>query len=177
MIDLSNNWVPHILSERLDAEGNVMENVYRQVFVDLANDRIDADGVPLTKEELNYLEVYGIPPSTGIIAQRMLADEEKACLRGLDYENIGKFQFIPVTKYGKRRQRNRIKKMKKRVARFEKKHGAITAEEARSIDESIALDMIELAAQGTIEQAFNDIEEVALRPPRPEAFSPQERSG
>ena len=159
VIDLSNDWVPHILSERRDAEGNVMENVYRQVFVDLANDRIDADGVPLTKEELNYLEVYGIPPSTGIIAQRMLADEEKACLRGLDYENIGKFQFIPVTNYGKRRQRNRIKKMKKRVARFEKKHGAITAEEARSIDASIALDMIELAAQGTIEQAFNDIEE------------------
>ena len=36
--------------------------------------------VCLTKKA-QLLEVYGIPPSTGIIAQRMLADEEKVSPR------------------------------------------------------------------------------------------------
>lgn len=158
IIDLSNQWVPMILSERTSEEGDVIPNNYRTVFRGLANDKIDSDGAPLGDEELNFLEVYGIPPSLGIVAGRMLADEKKSCLADLDYELIGKFEFIPVTKYDRRRQKRRLAKRRKAVAAFEKENGKLPIADVEAKDPTIAKMIIENSALPNIDKAFLEIE-------------------
>ena len=74
ILDLSNDWVPTILTERLDEAGNLIPNNYRGVYRGLANDLVDADGA----RRGTFLEVFGIPPSLGVIAERVLDDEKKA---------------------------------------------------------------------------------------------------
>ena len=67
LIDLSDDFTPFIFAEQMDAEGKVMPNRYRRVFLGLANDQVDEDGQPLAPGEKNYLELYGIFPSLSVL--------------------------------------------------------------------------------------------------------------
>jgi hypothetical protein len=158
IVDLTNQWVPKILTERFDEEGALIPNNYRSVFRGLANDRIDADGSPMRNEELNFLEVFGVPPSLGIIAGRTLADMSKACLKDIDYDLLGEFEFIPVTKWDKRRQKRRLRKRSKRLASFKKEHGDLALDEVLKRDPAIARIMKENAAAPREKEAFLSIE-------------------
>ena len=84
IVDLSDDWVPYIFWSRTPGKQDHKPNAHLDTYVDLANDRIDVDGVALSKWERNYLEVYGIPPSLGVLRRRFLADEEKRCFGQLD---------------------------------------------------------------------------------------------
>ena len=44
VIDLGNNWVPYIFSEKTVGVEDLQTNDYRKRYVDLANVRVDADG-------------------------------------------------------------------------------------------------------------------------------------
>lgn len=158
ILDLSNDWVPTILTERLDEAGNLIPNNYRGVYRGLANDLVDADGSPLRGEELNFLEVFGIPPSLGVIAERVLDDEKKACLREIDYDLIGQFEFIPVTKWDHRRQKRRLTKRDRKLAKFRKKHGDLTLTEVEKLSPEIARIMKENQARPRENEAFKSIE-------------------
>jgi hypothetical protein len=85
IVDLSDDWVPYIFWSRTPGKDDYQENDFLDDYVDLANDRIDVDGVALPKSERNYFEVYGIPPSLGVLRQRFLGDEKKECYRSLEY--------------------------------------------------------------------------------------------
>ncbi len=110
-VDFSDDWTPYIFEERLDAEGEVLENRYRQIYLGLANDRTDGDGRALPDNELNFLEVFGIPPSMGVVQRRFLEDEEKACHEEIDYAAMAKVDSIPFLRGG------RLRSYKSRVAR------------------------------------------------------------
>ncbi len=158
IVDLTNDWVPKILTERFDEDGALIPNNYRSVFQGLANDRIDSDGSPLRGEELNFLEVFGVPPSLGVIVGRSLDDVSKSCLEDIDYDLVGQFEFIPVTKWDRRRQKRRLKKRAKRLAKFSKEHGVVSVEQAHDIDPAIARIMKENAAAAREKEAFLSIE-------------------
>lgn len=85
IVDLSDDWVPFIFWSRTPGKEDYKENDFQDDYVDLANDRIDVDGVALGKSERNYFEVYGIPPSLSVVRRRFLEDEKRECYRSLDY--------------------------------------------------------------------------------------------
>jgi hypothetical protein len=84
VVDLSDDWVPYIFWSTTPGKEDHKANDYLDTYVDLANDRIDVDGVALRSWERNYLEVYGIPPSLSVLRRRFVEDEQKACFKQLD---------------------------------------------------------------------------------------------
>lgn len=94
-VDFSNDWTPYIFEERHSAEGELLENRYRQIYIGLANDKTDGDGRPLPDNELNFLEVFGIPPSMGVVRERFITDAAAECHAEIDYEAMAKVESIP----------------------------------------------------------------------------------
>jgi hypothetical protein len=82
VIDLGNSWVPYIFSEKTTGLDDTSTNDYRQRYIDLANNRVDADGEKLAKHERNFLELYGIPPTLQVVHSEWLTAEQEiqACL-------------------------------------------------------------------------------------------------
>lgn len=79
LVDLSDSWTPLIFRDEHGENGELLHNGYRRIFIGLANDELDNDGVPLEPGQKNYLELYGIFPSLSVLRERFLADAEGAC--------------------------------------------------------------------------------------------------
>lgn len=80
IVDLSDDWTPYIFAEQDDATGKHLYNRYRRVFIGLANDELDSDGVPLEAGQKNYLELFGIFPSLSVLRERFLRSEKESCM-------------------------------------------------------------------------------------------------
>jgi hypothetical protein len=80
LVDLGNEWTPYIFEELHGDNGQPLPNRYRRVFIGLANDQLDGDGVPLEPGSKNYLELFGIFPSLSVIRERFLQDETRTCM-------------------------------------------------------------------------------------------------
>ncbi|MDB4981535.1 MAG: hypothetical protein JWM82_2287 [Myxococcales bacterium] len=78
LVDLGDAWAPAILDDGAGSGGVVLPNRYRGVFTGLAADRADGDGQPTTGEK-NYLDLYGVPPTLGVLRERFLADADRVC--------------------------------------------------------------------------------------------------
>jgi hypothetical protein len=79
LVDLSDTWTPLLFREDRNAQGELLHNRYRRVFLGLANDELDNDGVPLEPGGKNYLELYGIFPSLSVLRARFIKSAEGAC--------------------------------------------------------------------------------------------------
>jgi hypothetical protein len=89
-VDLSDAWAPYILQDG----DPPMPNDYRQTFVGLANDRLDADGDPARAGNHNYLEAFGIPPTLSVLAARAEEDasaSREACDDAVDRGGLEQF--------------------------------------------------------------------------------------
>jgi hypothetical protein len=78
LVELGDAWAPAILDDGAGPGGVVLPNRYRGVFTGLAADKADGDGQPTTGEK-NYLELYGVPPTLGVLRERFLADADRVC--------------------------------------------------------------------------------------------------
>ncbi|HEX4404998.1 MAG TPA: L,D-transpeptidase [Polyangia bacterium] len=78
LVDLSDDWAPAIFDDGAGPGGAVLPNHYRSVFTGLAANRTDGDGQPLDGDK-NYLELYGVPPTLGVLRERFLADAARKC--------------------------------------------------------------------------------------------------
>ena len=115
IVDLSDDWVPYIFWSQSPGKDDYSPNAYLDTFIELANDRIDGDGVALEKHQRNYLEVYGIPPTLGVLRKRFLDDEKNACFKDLkfdlfdiDFEQFKRYRAIRITSAaGSRRELKR----------------------------------------------------------------------
>jgi len=91
-VDLGDGWAPTILQ---DGEGpDAKPNAYRETFLGLASDRLDADGDPARPGEHNYLEVFGIPPTLTVLAARIeedVAPAREACYDAVDRAGLEAF--------------------------------------------------------------------------------------
>jgi hypothetical protein len=94
IIDFSDDWTPFLFAEQRADDGTVLHNRYRRVFLGLANDTLDEDGEPLPAGEKNYLELYGIPPSFGVLRARFLADEQQTCHASISQEKLEEVETI-----------------------------------------------------------------------------------
>ena len=88
VIDLGNTWVPYIFSEKTTGQDDLSANEYRQRYIDLANNRTDADGEKLDPHEKNFLELYGIPPTLQVVHGEWLAAdaETQPCLEQAGFD-------------------------------------------------------------------------------------------
>jgi hypothetical protein len=94
IVDFGNDWTPFIFAEQVAPDGTALHNRYRRVFVGLANDTLDEDGTPLPAGEKNYLELYGIPPSFGVLQGRFLANEQQSCHANISQEKLEEVETI-----------------------------------------------------------------------------------
>ncbi len=91
LIDLRDDFVPMILSERSAGKEDYSKNNYREIYLNLAQDKTDEDGKPLKPHEHNYLELFGIPPTLSVLRERFHRTRTEACAQSLDY---GKFRNL-----------------------------------------------------------------------------------
>jgi hypothetical protein len=98
LLNLRNDWTPYIFAEFEDEEGKHLPNRYRPIYIGLANNRTDGDGREVPPGTQNYLELFGLPPSLGVVRARLLGDEEKACHRDIDYDLLATLERIPLRK-------------------------------------------------------------------------------
>ncbi|MEE2788656.1 MAG: hypothetical protein VX589_15035 [Myxococcota bacterium] len=121
-IDLSDDWTPYIFKPFTDEAGAVRLNRYRSVFIGLANDKTDGDGRALPKNEKNFLEVFGVPPSIGVIRDRTIGDADSECHQSIDYDLISSVDQIVYRTGKKRRNHNyRIRVLRKKFKKAMKK--------------------------------------------------------
>jgi len=122
-VDFSDGWTPKIFETRMSPEGTPLPNRYRRIFNGLANDETDGDGRPLPGDEKNYLEVFGLPPSMGVIRDRFVDDAQSECFKAIDFEKIGSLSAMTYRNrkkerrhtYTLRRYRRTLKKALKKA--------------------------------------------------------------
>lgn len=95
IVDLGDGWAPFIFQDGgRDKDDPAKPNGYRQTFVDLANDRVDADGKRLAPGDGNFLEAFGIPPALSVLRARVEADRSfarRACEGKVDWDGLRAF--------------------------------------------------------------------------------------
>ena len=101
VIDLGNSWVPYIFSEKTNGQEDLSANEYRQRYIGLANDRVDADGEKLDDHERNFLELYGIPPSLAVVLRdwQISETEIQPCLDAAKFDPTVFTRFTGVIAY------------------------------------------------------------------------------
>jgi hypothetical protein len=100
IVDLFDSWVPIIFENYENAKGEILEPPYKDIFIGLANDLEDGDGEPLPDGEKNYLEVFGIPPTLGVLWDRYQLASTQTCFQEIDYEKIKSLTSIPFPDEG-----------------------------------------------------------------------------
>jgi hypothetical protein len=114
IIDLSDGWVPYIFSNKTPGLDDAGENTYAARYLDLANDRTDSDGDPLSEHEHNFLELYGIPPSLSVIRGEWkdTAGHVQTCLDEAGYDPEVFRRYSGTIAFQKKKGRTRVKKAK-----------------------------------------------------------------
>ncbi|MBV72446.1 MAG: hypothetical protein CMH52_14065 [Myxococcales bacterium] len=129
IIDLSDNWVPRLLREN-KRDGRVLQSVYAQRFVDLANDRVNIDGAPLEPDEQNFLEVYGIPPTLSVLNRRINNDTIRACMATLKAKKVTRVKGLRFYFGGKQQSlKLRLDRQRHYVDAIRKKYPQLSVEE------------------------------------------------
>lgn len=147
LLNLRNDWTPYIFAEFEDDEGQHLPNRYRPIYIGLANDRTDGDGRELPTGAENFLELFGLPPSLGVVRARLLRDEEKACHREIDYALLGSVERIPLRKPKDQKAADAaIARMRKQLDEARVQGGfptveALVAARADLADEAAAVDV------------------------------------
>ncbi len=104
VLSFRDDWTPYIFEPMTGPDGEALQNRYRQVFLGLANDETDEDGRPLDDGERNYLEVFGIPPSMGLVRDRFIHDAEAECHGKIDYPLIASLDAMTYRNSRKERR-------------------------------------------------------------------------
>jgi hypothetical protein len=122
IIDLSDDWVPYIFSEKTTGLEDKQANGYRERYIGLANDEVDMWGDPLEPHDHNYLELYGIPPSLSVVSAEWQALETDVipCLAeaGFDPTVFERFRgTIAFTKTGQSKRAKSAKYFRAQVAK------------------------------------------------------------
>ncbi len=142
IVDLSDDWAPFIFQDAVAADGAILLNRYRAVFVGLATDRSDGDGQPLSPGDKNFLELYGIPPSLSVLRERFVTDAARTCEQGAD---IGKLLAVDgLDTWGATTEKKELAKGRQRGERIEQardKAGLATLDELAAAEPRFAKDI------------------------------------
>lgn len=128
IIDLGDGWAPYIFTEKTPGREDQQTNDYRERYLALASDKGDQWGEPLDAHEKNYLELYGIPPTLGVVwaEWQALATEVEPCLAKEGYDPTAFANFKGTISYSKASQSTRVRQAawsKSALAKKAKKAG------------------------------------------------------
>lgn len=148
LVNFRDDWTPFLFQPQTDTAGRKLPNRYRRIFIGLANDKIDGDGRKLPKKEKNFLEVFGIPPSLGVLHARYEKDREASCHAQIDYDFMGTMERIKYrSDRSLKKHKRKLRKMARQVDKAMQKAGVSTFAELRekkvSRDIRKAMDAIE----------------------------------
>lgn len=115
-VDLSDGWAPAILADGVGPGAAPLPNRYRAVFVGLANDRTDGDGQALGRDEKNYLELLGVPPSLSVLRARILDDAARTCA---DVDRAALLAVDEIQTWGATTEQKELSRADSRGARLE----------------------------------------------------------
>ena len=159
IVDFSDDWTPFIFAEQKGADGTVSHNRYRRVFVGLANDTLDEDGEPLPAGEKNYLELYGIPPSFGILRARVLADEQQTCHATISLEKLEEVETIAYVAPEKMKvEEQRIARLRRELEEARHKNHAANLAELAQKDPSQAAKVKAYERRVAEKEAMTEVE-------------------
>ncbi len=94
VVDLSDDHVPFLFSERTPGRDDLAPNEYRKTYVAVANDRTDEQGRPLGPDQHNYVELFGINPSLSVLRRRFLEDAAKPCFAHVNLKLLAGFRGV-----------------------------------------------------------------------------------
>lgn len=107
LVDFGNQWTPFLFTIQKDEQGQSLPNRYRRVFQGLANDDLDSDGRPLEDGDSNFLELYGIFPTMGVVQSRFLLDETRTCVDAEGQAAMQAADTVPYATAWKTRRNNK----------------------------------------------------------------------
>ena len=92
VLDLGEAWTPYLFTERGTAEEPVIPNDYRNTYLALARGEFPDDHHGARAEDDRYLELFGIPPTLGLLRTRFAHTRDLACVSALDLTPLGSFE-------------------------------------------------------------------------------------
>jgi hypothetical protein len=157
IVDLGDEWAPIIFQDATAADGTLLPNRYRAVFVGLASDRTDGDGQPLPPGSKNFLELYGIPPSLSVLRARFLADAARTC----QVDNQKLLAVDGVETWGATTEKKELTRRTRRAEKLEEARaqgGFATLEELAAANPKLARDVQANARFQAERAAFAEVE-------------------
>jgi hypothetical protein len=163
IVDLSDGWAPALFDDGADAAGGVLPNRYRGVFTGLASDRTDGDGQPVEAGTKNYLELYGVPPTLGVLRERFLADAARPCALEIapTVDTAKLLAPAEITTWGATTEQKELAKHHARELRLEaarEKAGAESFEALAAAEPRWAKDLKALRKMEVERAAFAEVE-------------------
>ncbi len=112
IVDLSDDWVPYIFSDKTAGVDDKSDNNYRTRYIGLANDEVDMWGDTLEPHEHNYLELYGIPPALSVVKDEWDSTDAEIvpCLTEAGFDPTVFTEFDGTIAFTKGGQSKRVKK-------------------------------------------------------------------
>ncbi|MCA9536033.1 MAG: hypothetical protein KC593_20240 [Myxococcales bacterium] len=91
LLDLGDDWTPYLFTEVSEEGEQPVPNAYRATYLALARGEYPDDHHGRRARRDKYLELYGIPPTLGLLRRRQTEIRERACIAQLDYEPLRTF--------------------------------------------------------------------------------------
>ncbi|HVX98086.1 MAG TPA: L,D-transpeptidase [Polyangia bacterium] len=161
LVDLGDDWAPALFDDGVGPNGAPLPNHYRSVFTGLAADRKDGDGQPLDAGAKNYLELYGVPPTLGVIRARFLADAARAPSCDPTFDTAKLLAVDEITTWGATTEQKELAKHHAREQRLEaarEKAGAESFEALAAADPRYAKDVKAHRRMEAERAAFAEVE-------------------
>ena len=129
VVDLGDDWTPYLFTEAVREDGTLSTNAYRATYLALARGEHPDDHHGRRAAEDKYLELFGIPPTLGLLRERFRATTALDCADEIDYGPIRDFDgFIAYESNSAARRADR------QHALLEEELSAVAEREGVSID-------------------------------------------
>lgn len=91
VVDLGDDWTPYLFTESSQEGEAPVANAYRPTYLALARGEYPDDHHGRRARRDKYLELYGIPPTLGLLRQRYQSIRARTCIAQLDYDALRAF--------------------------------------------------------------------------------------
>ena len=92
VLDLGEAWTPYLFTERASEDEEPVPHPYRETYLALARGEYPPGHQGERARQDKYLELYGIPPTLGLLRKRFHAVREQGCDKELDLAPLQAFE-------------------------------------------------------------------------------------
>ena len=92
VVDLGEAWTPYLFTEQGSEAEAPIPNAYRETYLALARGEFPDDHHGARAREDRYLELFGIPPTLGLLRERFRHTRDLACVAELDLAPLRDFE-------------------------------------------------------------------------------------